>query len=455
MVCLEAVQGACLLVVSLVSTVSALPPDTSWTRAYGADSEYDDCYSVCQTSDGTYIAVGTKSSRPGLMDAWLLKLDADGDTQWTMTYGSQYADDARAVHQTRDGGYIIARSLGLSDLPLWGPWLVKTDANGATLWSRSYGWGLANGAQQTFDGGYILVGFVEMGDQRALLVKADTNGDTIWTRDFSGLDTEEVGYAVRQTPDSGYAVLANTVISGIGSLWLLRTDAKGDTIWTRRLGAVHANRNSLALTSDGGFAVAAHTDSLGQSAWLARLDGSGNTLWTKVYQGELNNGVSAVQQTVDGGFIIAGIANNVLTDSNDIQLVRTDANGDTLWTKTVGGPGNQEGYSVQQTLDSGYIVGGTTASHGGTRAYFVKIRPDHGEAIGEETPSREKLTPSPGDRWHGSIYDVNGRRICSVSDLGPDIRFQPTVQRTGRLPAGVYFVTSDRDALPRKVVIRN
>jgi hypothetical protein len=435
-----------LLAISLTSGLFASPPDTCWTRAY-SNGDYDDCFSVCQLSDGTYIAVGGMTiSSSQTTDAWLLKLDAEGDTQWTRTYGDQYTDDAHAVQLTRDGGYIIAGSYGINNLPLNAPWLIKTDANGSTVWMKTYGFGFAYGVQQTFDGGYVLV--ADHYGYGVLLVKTDANGDTLWTAIYNGPDTIDEGYAVVQTPDSGLAALADSASYSTGGLWFLRTDANGDTLWTRRFwgdsgGRARVGQNSLAATADGGFAIVAST-STDYHSWhtrLIRLDGNGDTLWTRMYQGETEVGYT-VQQTLDGGFVIAGTANNALTDGNDIWLVRTDGNGETLWTKTVGGPGNEHGYSVWQTSDSGYIVAGTTTSYGGTKAYFVKTTPDRGAGVEDEATNREGLPQSRHDRSLATVYDASGRRICRISNPAATGHRLP-VGLTGRLAPGVYFIHSE------------
>jgi len=366
------------------------------------------------------------------MDAWMLKLDAKGDTLWTRTYGGPYADDAWSVQQTRDGGFIVAGSYGVSDLPLDAPWLIKTDANGDTLWTRTYGLGAAYDVRQTFDGGYVLVGHC---GGRFLMVKTDANGETLWTKLHSGPDEE--GYAVRQTQDSGYAALAKTE----SKMWLLRTDLNGDDLWVKELGNGSVRWNSLTTTTDGGFAVAALVGSvrLGSSNKLIRLNGDGETLWTRVYQSEPYYGY-AVQQTVDNGFIIAGYAGDASADGADIWLVRTDADGDTLWTKTVGDEGTELTSSIWQASDSGYIVAGWTTSYGGTKAYFVKTKPDRAGGIEERTSDREKPSLPGRDRSRAIVYDASGRSACRLSDIEIDVPGQLLVRLTGRLQPGVYFV---------------
>ena len=158
----------------------------TWTETYGG-SESDYGNSVQQTTDEGYIVAGyTYSFGAGFYDAWLIKTDAFGDTLWTKTYGgSTDSDYGYSVQQTKDGGYIIAGSTysygaGLSD-----GFLVKTDAQGNMLWKNTFGGSGQDyfySVQQTEDGGYIMVGSTESygdGSSDVYLVKTDPNGSSL------------------------------------------------------------------------------------------------------------------------------------------------------------------------------------------------------------------------------------------------------------------------------------
>jgi hypothetical protein len=141
--------------------------------------EHEDGRSVQQTQDGGYIIAGqTCSYGAGDGDLWLVKTDAKGDTVWTGTFGGTKLDWGSSAQQTQEGGYIVAGttgSYGAGD----DVWLVKTDANGGMVWSRTFGganldWG--NSVQQTQDGGYITVGYSGAGAYDVLLIKTDAEG---------------------------------------------------------------------------------------------------------------------------------------------------------------------------------------------------------------------------------------------------------------------------------------
>jgi len=174
---------------------------------------------------------------------------------------------------------------------------------------------------------------------------------------------EDVGNAVRQTSDDGYIIVGTTHSFGAGGsdVYLIRTDPSGDTLWTRTYGGpLNDYGNAVQPLSDGGYIVAGTTRSLAagsSAAYLIRTNASGDTLWTKTYGAALNAYGNSVQRTFDGGYVITGGYESVI----GAYLVRTDSFGDTVWTRQVEGVGwANVGNSVCQTSDSGYVIAGTS-----------------------------------------------------------------------------------------------
>ncbi|MDY6864928.1 MAG: hypothetical protein SVY15_03010 [Halobacteriota archaeon] len=149
--------------------------------------------SAQQTKDGGYILAGyTESYGAGNKDAWLIKTDSNGNEEWNRTFGGEGGDAAFSILQTADGGYILAGGTGSYDAGMIDAWLIKTDSNGNEEWNRTYGgrdYDLGMSARQTKDGGYILVGYTESygaGKEDAWLIKTDKNGNEEWNRTFGG-----------------------------------------------------------------------------------------------------------------------------------------------------------------------------------------------------------------------------------------------------------------------------
>jgi hypothetical protein len=227
--------------------------------------------------------------------------------------------------------------------------------------------------QQTSDGGFILLGWTESFDAREAdvwLVKTDASGNIEWDRTFGRSDRDK-GYSVQQTSDGGFILVGYTESFGAGweDVWLIKTDADGNKLWEKTFGGSGWDGGfSVQQTSDGGFIIAGATWSFGAGegdVWLVKTDASGNIEWDRTFGGSRSDLGFSVQQTSDGGFIIAGATWSFGAGEGDVWLIKTDADGNMLWDRTFGGRYRwwgywDESYSVQQTSDGGYILVGST-----------------------------------------------------------------------------------------------
>lgn len=278
-------------------------------------------------------------------------------------------ESGNCVQQTPDGGYVIT---GNYNSAITGSHLLimKTDSVGTLLWERTYG-GLYIDAgmlvQNTFDGGFIVAGFkddISTSNSKIWLLKMDVNGDTTWTKTITaGLGANHANF-VQQTTDSGYFIAGYTSARGAGAydVFIIKTNSIGDTLWTRTFGGSGSDgAYSAQQTTDGGYIVAGGTASFGMGMgdmYLIKTDSLGDSLWTKTYGGTRPDNCYSVQQTLDGGYILAGLTESFLdTIFSDAYMVKTNSNGDTIWTHFYGGASDGESFtSVQQTSDSGFIV---------------------------------------------------------------------------------------------------
>jgi hypothetical protein len=349
-------------------------------------------------------------------------------------------------------------------------YLVKTNASGTLLWERNYGgagWEKGYSVQQTTDGGYVVAGYTRSfgNGNQVYLVKTDASGTLLWERNYGGTSWEE-GWSVQQTTDGGYIVAGYTNSFGnLSQFYLIKTNASGTLLWQRNYGGTGSDFGwSVQQTSDGGYIVAGYSYSFGNNGqvYLIKTNASGDTLWSRIYYDRENVGGRSVQQTSDGGYIVAGKTAYDMTH-HDVYLLKTNASGDILWTRTYGdngGSNSDDGYSVQQTSDGGYIVAGYTRSFGNMSQVYL-IKTDANGNVAVETPVNSlagltvgqlKATPNPFvsfatvpgyKQGRFALYDVSGRKVGTYRG-----------DRVGEgLAPGVYFLRPEgKDSKPLRVV---
>jgi hypothetical protein len=451
----------------------AQPPEIEWYRTYGADSS-DEVFSVQQTSDGGYVFAGnTRSFGADSVDVYLVKTDSLGNIDWYGLYGGAGYDAAYSVQQTIDSGYIVAGETGSFGSGIKDIYLLKFNAIGDTMWTRTYGGAYIDFAQsvgQTLDGGYIIAGRTEplLGDPKDMcLVKTDSLGDTLWTQTYGGTDNR-AAYSVMQTRDGGYIIAGcNPYYGGEEhDVYLVKTDSLGDSIWTAIYGgAGNDQARSVKQTTDGGYIIIGWTDSFGAGetdVYIIKTDSLGSTLWTRTYGGSDYDGASSIGQTSEGDYIIAGTSSSFGAGGNDLYLIKIDSFGDTLWTLLYGGSDNDVGASVELTIDGGYIVAGTIWSWvTPADCWLVKTGPD---TVVSGAPSIEAITHPRALTLHPAypnpfnpvttisyelpvrsivkveIYNVLGQKTAELLNAIKSAGHHSISWDAGDLPSGVYFV---------------
>jgi hypothetical protein len=367
---------------SVVSWCTA--QQVKFKRVYGGNG-YDYGYSAVQTYDKGYAVAGVTSSFGyGNADMYLVKTDSLGLPLWYNIYGGINIDRGLSIKQTLDTGYVIAGYTNSEGISGYNMYLVKTDKNGDTLWTRTYGgtdWDFANAIQQTNDGGYILAGGTYSfgnGDEDVYLVKLNSVGDTVWTKTYGGIHQEEA-LAVYQTADSGYILTGYTTSFGAGGsdIYYIKTTSTGDTTWTKTLGGPGDDRgNSIAQVLGGGYILAGYkndTTAHINQAYIAKINIDGSTIWVQQFGAPNNAVANAVVEDTDAGYVWAGKLN--INGQNDIYFYKLDINGGYVFATTHGtNNGDEEGFFCGKTTDGGYFTGGTTngIGYGLNDAFFVK-----------------------------------------------------------------------------------
>ncbi|UCC13028.1 MAG: T9SS type A sorting domain-containing protein [candidate division WOR-3 bacterium] len=430
-------------------------PDTLWTRTYGG-ANHDIGYYVCPTYDSGFCVAGyTASFGGGVQNAYLLRLDSNGDTLWAKYYGGPSYDGAHCVLETEDNGFLVTgfvESYGAAGKNLY---LIRTDPDGDTIWTKVYGGNLQDVGYAlcpAHGGGFMVVGYRDgptgWVKGNFWLLKIDTNGDTLWTRVYGGAG-EDYGISIRPIPDGYIITGVNTYASAGGKdLWLVKTDMDGDTLWTRVYGgALEDVGYGVNTTADGGFIVTGYRDGSGSwtagDLWLLKTDAYGDTLWTSVFgAGGEDFGFDVFER--DDGYIIGGQYGYGST--KDVWLVRTDNEGDTLWTKRYGGIYDESALGMMITDADEFVLVGYTGSYGAgyNDVYVIKLEPETGiqehDAVSHRNPYTTMIVNNLAGIFHDrhvTIFDIAGRPVT------------PTA------PApGIYFVEQDNVIIHKIILIR-
>ena len=375
-----------VLGVLVVSWVLGSPSvEATWSRTYGGNGS-EEARAVRQTSDGGYIVAGrTNSFGAGGSDMWVIKLDGGGNVQWERTYGGAGNEIAHSVRQISGGGYIVAgetSSFGLGGLEMW---VLELDSSGNVQWEQTYGSVFGNeiaySVREKPTGGYVVSGRTDaiMGvtlPPDVLVLDIDSLGNLQWQMVYGGIsDMQNEALAAALTDDNGDGVaddgiiVAGFLLPMLGThpdIWVVKLDSVGTVQWERVFdsGLPLVNGDlaySVEQTSDGGFVVAGEAPSNNADFWIIKLDSMGNVLWQTSHGSASGDAAFGVQQTSDGGYITAGFTT---VNGNDAFLVKLDSNGILQWQKSYGGNLTDQARAIQQTADGGFVVAGFADSFG-------------------------------------------------------------------------------------------
>lgn len=361
----------------------------------------DHGFDVISTADGGYALAGYSNSYTnGDYDALLIKLDSNGNQQWSRIYGGTGNDQALQLVQTPDGGFALAGKTTSYGSGNFDAMLIRTDPSGYLLWMKTYGGPQEErilNIRQTSDQGFIMAGSTQsfgQGNWDMLYIRTDSVGDTLWTKILGGPDYDQ-GTDADQTSDGGFVFLGRETNGGSGfpDVCLIKTDADGNREWTLAYGGSYWDEGmKVKQTFDEGFIVTGGSTSftnISYDAFLTKIDPTGHINWSKLYSGLHNDATYDVIQLADSGYVIVGetesfginhlrnagpdyfasqnrstFPNNVQgTDHSNVFAVRTTANGDTLWTRAYGGGSLDESYAVIQTRDRGFMIVAYSSSY--------------------------------------------------------------------------------------------
>jgi len=348
--------------------------------------KYDSVRSICLAPNGYLLAGMTTSSGIGYVDAYILSLNEKGEKKWENTFGGK--DDDRLFDILNNGngyamcGYTNSYGLGLNDF-----YLINTDYKGNLKFSKTFGGKNRDEAYSialASEGGYVIAGLTDSfgtkPNTRLYVVKTDADGDCVWTRTF-GNNKFSMGASVINAADRGYIVCGstNTLGNGKQDLLLLKIDSGGNTLWVKTYGGkLDDVGNKVILTKDKGYAIIGSTVSFGhgnQDLYLIKTDAEGDCVWSKTYGGlGMDQGVTIINSD-DGGYVIGATSESFSYGSTDLLVMSVDALGNSLWSRHFGGKKDDYLGGILNAKDGGYAIAGWTLSSDADNydAYFLKL----------------------------------------------------------------------------------
>ncbi|MDK2914937.1 MAG: hypothetical protein PWQ79_1852 [Thermococcaceae archaeon] len=331
---------------SNVNYAAAQEVPALWARSYGGSS-YDRANAAVVAPNGDVIVAGfTWSFGAGFLDAWVLRLDENGNVKWSKTYGGSGFDVAFAVAIAPNGDIIVAGETDSFGAGGGDVWVLRLDENGNIKWQKTYGGSdedYAFAVSTAPNGDIILAGMSDSfgtGNGDFWVLRIDSEGNVKWSKTYGGSDFE-VPYTVATVPNGDIVVAGFTWSFGAGRFdgWLLRLDENGNIKWQKTYGGSDGDSfGSVAIDSNGDIIVGGWTESLGTGngdAWVLRLDENGNVKWQKTYGGSSYDGASAVVINKNtGDVVVAGYTEGFGAGGSDVWVLRLDSEGNVIWQKT-------------------------------------------------------------------------------------------------------------------------
>ena len=409
--------------------------DLDFAKTYGG-SKNDVAKSIVKTSDGGYAVLGYTQSNDGDIadkpnegfDFWVMKFTAENTLSWSKTLGGSADDRGNDIIQTSDGGFAVlgfsesddgdvTQNAGSRDF-----WIAKLTINGNLTWQKSFGFlGLDYGTSliETNDNGFLLTGVLDVtasggqGNSRSSqrhaggdiwAVKIASSGSFLWSKYFGGSFTD-TAFGVAKTTDNGFIIVGSSdsddvdISANLGTydFWVIKISSTGILEWEKSFGGSEIDEaRAITSTNDGNYLIVGDTRSSDSNItinngaadlWMLKISPEGSLIWQKTIGATGFDVARSVSKTQDNGFIVSGSSrssNNgfINQGQNDAWVLKTDAIGNLLWQKTVGGTEIDFCYDAVE-LNNGNIIavgessssnGNITENKGFSDALIIKIK---------------------------------------------------------------------------------
>lgn len=468
----------------------AQTPEVSWDRYFGGQNGL--ASSIEKTADGGYIIAGNAQAEHeeavnygGTTDGFVVKTNAEFEREWSFCYGGEFGETIGKIIPVAAGGYLFVGQAANS-YPESGSgsdgldaWIVRINAQGGVIWEKKYGGSKedkALGVAETSNG-FIVTGYsrssnyaltTNYGFSDYWTMKLDPDGNIVGNYVTGGNDNDQSASVVTLA-DGSFVVAGETQSEGgnvtcrasasicESDFWIVKYSPSGAIAWAKCIGSTYAGSNffnrpsSIITTADDGFLIVGSgydndaSMSFGLADfWAVKLSSDGNLQWRKVFGGSQADRATAVRQTADGGFIIAGTVLSAdgqvtvdfeafyMSSGENGWLVKLDADGNLQWQKAVGSDGafGYDGLNdILEISEGEYVAVGRAGSSNhdcadsAGRKFWVLRLSSEGLSTPDNAARRISIYPNPtqnaftiaADREISrvSIFDLSGRLIAN------------------------------------------
>lgn len=355
---------------------------------YGSDTE-DNGYGIAEDASGNFYMVGSTAATPAaisLKQGLLIKTDSAGTMLWSREYGGAGTDLFSEIIPTTDGNFLMIGTT--TSFPLGSAsqaYMVKVDPNGDMIWEKVFGdvsLDYMEDVIETSDGGYLLVGigYKPMASSADISVlKLNAAGDSLWGKKY-GASGHDGAASVALDPSGNAMVLCYTDNFGAVNrdLYLMKLNVNGDSIGAWLYGSPeYEEAQDIQYCSDGNFILCGHTAGFGDpyhNAYLLKVDPNGGLIWQNNYGGPGHQGGEHVVQTSDGGFAITG-RSILSSELSQVFLFKISATGSFQWERKFGNSKTEVSTNMIQNANFYMMVGSANYDTNGNNDVFLVKTP--------------------------------------------------------------------------------
>jgi hypothetical protein len=325
------------------------------------------------------------------------------EIEWTKTYFEEQMNWFLDIHESEYGGYVGAAWLLGTDNDC----VVRLDADGNVQWTGGAFWYSqgANWVEELGDGGFIAAGLAKADPDSTwgfLLTRLDPDGEVIWSKLYDRPNSLDEAFCVTPLPDGGFAACGELApSSGNSNAWIMRTDENGDTLWTQMFDRDYGMAGRRVVHVDNGLtAYLWGSPNDGGNVRLIRFSMAGDILWEADEFPDnfasFSVGGDMCYSPADGGY--------TLTTHYNPRIAHTDSLGNLEWTSGVPAISQPFGWSINRTMEGGYIFGGQNT-------------PDPDQPWTEYFGVISRYYPCGTLMWWDHIYDGDCKCIYSIRQL--------------------------------------